>query len=96
VILLKLVPQLLGLFHNSSGNISPENIHKLPGVQEKNLSNQVINDVFSHKICGFNRNFGVFLLFYVLIFQCRFDEFFYFLGKISPNFPCHKIEKKKP
>jgi hypothetical protein len=25
---------------------------------------------------------------------CRHDEFFYFLGKSSPNFPCHKIEKK--
>jgi hypothetical protein len=39
VILLKLVPQLLGLFDNSSGNISPKNIHKLPEEQEKNLSN---------------------------------------------------------
>ncbi len=22
------------------------------------------------------------------------NELFYFLGKFSPNFPCHKIEKK--
>jgi hypothetical protein len=39
VILLKLVPQLLGLFDNSSDNILPENIHKLSEEQEKNLSN---------------------------------------------------------
>jgi hypothetical protein len=39
LIQLKLVLQLLGLFDNSSGNISPKNIYKLPEEQEKNLSN---------------------------------------------------------
>jgi hypothetical protein len=54
----------------------------------------VINVCFSHKICGFNRNFGVLFLKFCLCTSVDLMSFSKFLEKLSPNFPCHKIEKK--
>ncbi len=55
----------------------------------------VFNDFFSHKICGFNRNFGGFFFFcFHLYSSVDFMSFSKFRGKFSPNFSCHRIEKK--
>jgi hypothetical protein len=54
----------------------------------------VINDFFSHQICGFNRHFGILFFKMCLCSSVDLMSFFNFLGKFSPNFTCHKIGKK--
>ncbi len=95
VILLKLVPQLIGLFDNSSGNISPENIHKLSKNKRRICQTMVINDFFFHKICGFNRNFGV--LFFKICLYSSVDlmSFSIFWGKFRQIFHATTLEKKR-